>query len=149
MLTTYPACFFKEETGYSVLFADLPCATCGDTLDEAIMMGMDCLAGYIFTCREDGDPVPAPSGLSVVSPEAIAHAIDCEPGECYVLPITVDVDEYAKHHFDGTVPRTVKLPPWMDDAVMEQDLDLSAIIQDALRPLTKKAAPSGAAEKSL
>lgn len=149
MLTTYPACFFKEETGYSVLFADLPCATCGDTLDEAIMMGRDCLAGYIFTCREDGDPVPAPSGLSVVSPEAIAHAIDCEPGECYVLPVTVDVDEYAKHHFDGTVPRTVKLPPWMDDAVMEQDLDLSAIIQDALRPLTKKAAPSGAAEKSL
>lgn len=55
MLTTYPACFFKEETGYSVLFADLPCATCGDTLDEAIMMDMDCLAGYIFTCREDGD----------------------------------------------------------------------------------------------
>ena len=143
MLPTYPACFFKEETGYSVLFADLPCATCGDTLDEAIMMGMDCLAGYIFSCREDGDPGPAPSELSAVSPEAIAHAIDCEPGECYVLPITVDVDEYAKHHFDGTVPRTVKLPPWMDDAVMEQELDLSAIMQDALRPLL----PPSAKEK--
>lgn len=144
MLTTYPACFFKDKTGYSVLFADLPCATCGDTLDEAILMGMDCLAGYIFSCREDGDPVPAPSKLAAVSPEAIAHAIDCEPGECYVLPVTVDVDEYAEHHFDGTVSRTVKLPLWMDDAAMEQELDLSVLLQDALRPLL----PPSAKEKN-
>ena len=52
-----------------------------------------------------------------------------------VLPITVDVDEYAEHHFDGTVSCTVKLPLWMDDAAMEQELDLSALLQDALGKL--------------
>ena len=36
MLTSYPACFFKEENGYSVIFPDLNTATSGETLDEAM-----------------------------------------------------------------------------------------------------------------
>ena len=37
MLTVYPACFFKEESGYSVIFPDLNhLATCGETLDESL-----------------------------------------------------------------------------------------------------------------
>ena len=39
MLSAYPACFFKEENGYSVVFPDLNyLATCGQTLDEALVM---------------------------------------------------------------------------------------------------------------
>ena len=34
MLSAYPACFFKEESGYSVVFPDLnDLSTCGETLD--------------------------------------------------------------------------------------------------------------------
>ena len=33
MLSIYPACFFKEDNGYSVVFPDLNwLATCGDSL---------------------------------------------------------------------------------------------------------------------
>ena len=46
MLSAYPACFIKEEGGYSVIFPDLNhLATCGRTLDEAQNMAVDCLAG--------------------------------------------------------------------------------------------------------
>ena len=48
MLTIYPACFYKEEKGYSVIFPDLNwLSTCGDTLEQAMEMAIDCLAGYI------------------------------------------------------------------------------------------------------
>lgn len=37
MLSAYPACFFKEENGYSVVFPDLNwLSTCGDTLDTLL-----------------------------------------------------------------------------------------------------------------
>ena len=46
MLSAYPACFIKEDSGYSVIFPDLDIATCGDTLDDAFSMAVDCLAGF-------------------------------------------------------------------------------------------------------
>lgn len=49
MLSAYPACFFKEESGYSVVFPDLnDLSTCGETLDESLRMAVDCLAGYLY-----------------------------------------------------------------------------------------------------
>ena len=48
MLSADPACFIKEENGYSVIFPDLDnLATCGETLDDAFAMAVDCLAGYL------------------------------------------------------------------------------------------------------
>ena len=49
MLSAYPACFFHEENGFSVIFPDLNyLSTCGDSLNEALEMSIDCLAGYLF-----------------------------------------------------------------------------------------------------
>ena len=50
MLSIYPACFFKEDNGrYSVVFPDLNwLSTQGDTLEEAVEMSVDCLAGYLY-----------------------------------------------------------------------------------------------------
>ena len=65
MLSAYPACFFKEENGYSVIFPDLNhLATCGETLDEALAMAVDCLAGYLYWMEEDGESAPPPSSIN-------------------------------------------------------------------------------------
>ena len=41
MLSIYPACFFKEDNGYSVIFPDLNyLATQGDTLEDAVAMAV-------------------------------------------------------------------------------------------------------------
>lgn len=54
MLSSFPACFFKEDNGYSVIFPDLNyLATCGSDLDDALYMAVDCLAGYILWLWED------------------------------------------------------------------------------------------------
>ena len=65
MLSVYPAIFCKEDNGYSVLFPDLNwLATCGDTLEEAMAMAVDCLAGYLYECRKGHESVPAPSKMT-------------------------------------------------------------------------------------
>ena len=56
MLSIYPACFFKEDNGYSVIFPDLNyLATQGDTLEDAVAMAVDCLAGYLCTAKMDNE----------------------------------------------------------------------------------------------
>ncbi|MCD8286061.1 MAG: type II toxin-antitoxin system HicB family antitoxin [Clostridia bacterium] len=58
----YPALLRKERCGlYSVLFPDLDCAVCGETLDEAMDMAKDTLEAWI---RRAG--TPAPSDLDAV-----------------------------------------------------------------------------------
>ncbi len=65
MLSIYPACFYKEEEGYSVIFPDLNwLATQGDTVEEAMEMAVECLAGYLHTCQIDGEIIPKPSKIS-------------------------------------------------------------------------------------
>ena len=68
MISTYPACFFKEEQGYTVIFPDLNwLATCGDTLEEAFAMAVDCLAGFIYEARICGDVVAEASGVDKIN----------------------------------------------------------------------------------
>ena len=69
MLSMYPACFYKENDGYSVIFPDLNyLATQGGSFEEAMEMAVDCLAGYLYSARRDGENVSAPSKLADVDP---------------------------------------------------------------------------------
>ena len=134
MLMSYPACFYKEEKGYSVIFPDLNnTATCGDTLDEAMAMAIDCLAGYLYTLQQEDAPIPAPSPLSSVSATDVAKELDFDPGECFVSFVTVDVAEYAKKHFEKSIRKTLTIPAWLNAAALEQGINFSQVLQEALR----------------
>lgn len=134
MLSAYPACFFKEENGYSVIFPDLNyLATCGETLDESLAMAIDCLAGYLYWLQQDGDVIPAPSSMDEVSPVDVAKELEIEPGECFVNMVTVDVAEYARTHFEKSVKKTLTIPAWLNTAALEQDINFSQVLQEALK----------------
>ena len=137
MLSVYPACFFKESNGYSVIFPDLNyLSTCGDTLDEALKMAVDCLAGYLYTCKRKGEEVPAPSPISEVDAEEVAKELEFSPGEnpddSFVNMIIVDVDEYAKNHFEKSVKKTLSIPSWLNDIALKNGVNFSQILQEAL-----------------
>ena len=57
MLSAYPACFIKEDTGYSVIFLDLNTAICGDDLEDAFSMAVDYLAGYLYFYNLKGERI--------------------------------------------------------------------------------------------
>ena len=136
MLSVYPACFFKEENGYSVIFPDLNyLSTCGETLDEALNMAVDCLAGYLYTCRREGEKIPSPSPISDVDAGKIAKELELSfesPDDSFVNMITVDVDEYAKNHFEKSVKKTLSIPSWLNDIALENKVNFSQVLQEAL-----------------
>jgi predicted RNase H-like HicB family nuclease len=135
MLSIYPACFFKEENGYSVVFPDLNwLATCGDTIDEAMAMAVDCLAGYLYTCEKDGDDIPAPSKITDIDAATVAKQISPEDpvGEAFVNMVSVDVAAYAREHFEKSVRKTLTIPAWLNNAALEQGINFSQTLQEAL-----------------
>lgn len=132
MLSMYPACFFKEKTGYSVIFPDLALSTCGETMDEAMTMAVDCLAGRLWWFKQDGDIVPPPSPINSIDPTSIAKELEIAPSEYFVNMVYVDVDAYAKEHFDKSVRKTLTIPAWLNTAALEMDINFSQVLQEAL-----------------
>ena len=135
MLSAYPACFFREDSSYSVIFPDLDnLATCGKTLDEALAMALDCLAGYLYSSERDGSTHPAPSALSDVDLEDVAKQLDLTPGpDDFVNVVTVNVAEYAKTHFERPVKKTLAIPAWLNNAALAQNINFSQTLQEALK----------------
>ena len=134
MISAYPACFFKEENGYSVIFPDLNyLSTCGNSLDDAFSMAVDCLAGHLYWLLQDGESVPVASDLRSIDAHQIAQELGFIPQEAFVNIVTVDVIEYAKIHFEKSVKKTLSIPAWLNKAALEQNINFSQVLQDALK----------------
>ena len=133
MLSMYPACFFKEEKGYSVVFPDLNwLATYGKTEEEAMEMAVECLAGYLFSLKQDGDKIPKASNRKDISIEKISKELDADASDAFINVISVDVEMYAKEHFEKSVRKTLTIPAWLNTAAMEKRINFSQTIQEAL-----------------
>lgn len=134
MLSIYPACFFKEENGYSVIFPDLEnLATCGETIDEAMAMAIDCLAGRLHWLKQDGIPFPDPSPINAIDLPLISKELEIVENseESFVNLVSVDVEVYAKEHFKS-VKKTLTIPAWLNTAASEMNINFSQVLQEAL-----------------
>lgn len=133
MLSVYPACFFKDETGYSVVFPDLNwLATGGSNEAEAMNMAVDCLAGYLYLLEKEGERAPEASSVADVSLAAVAKELDADVKGAFVSLVSVDVAEYAREHFEKSVRKSLTIPAWLDRAAKEKNINFSQVLQEAL-----------------
>ncbi len=132
MLSAYPACFFKEEGAYSVIFPDLNyVATCGETLEEALAMAIECLAAYLYEMNTS--EYPAASSIGEIDLSTVANELEIPDAEGFVNIVTVDVKEYAKLHFEKAVKKTLTIPSWLNERAIAQGINFSALLQAALK----------------
>ena len=135
MLSIYPACFFKEDNGYSVIFPDLNyLATQGDTLEDAVAMAVDCLAGYLYAAKMDNEKFPKASKLSDINIDRLSDELDITGTytDAFTNMVSVDVKAYAKEHFDKSVRKTLTIPAWLNTAAQEEGINFSKTLQEAL-----------------
>jgi len=133
MLSIYPACFIKEETGYSAVFPDLNyLAAGGETLDKTLAAAVDCLAGYLYWLQKYGEQIPEPSPISSVSIETVVKDLGLNPQEAFVNLVSVEVTDYAKKHFEKSVKKTLTIPAWMNESATAMGINFSQVLQEAL-----------------
>lgn len=134
MLSAYPACFFKEKNGaYSVIFPDLNLATCGDNLNQALDKSVELLADYLYQAKLDKDKIPTPSDITTIDMKKIAKDLDSDDYDGFVNLVMVDVEDYAKKHFEKSVKKTLTIPSWLNTLAIENNINFSRTLQNALR----------------
>lgn len=122
MKLVYPVVFTElSEGGYMAYVPDLEINTQGENLAEAIAMARDAIGVVGIDFEDDGKELPAAS-LSV-------------PHEAEALVSFVDVDlvAYRRSLEKRTVRRNVSLPSWLNAAADEAGLNVSAVLQAALK----------------
>ncbi|MBE6030864.1 MAG: type II toxin-antitoxin system HicB family antitoxin [Clostridiales bacterium] len=124
MKYVYPAIFTKEEKGYSILFPDFEgCFTCGDTLEDGIMMAEDVLAFTLYAYERDNKEIPLPSNhtqLTVAANEFVNY-------------IACDTIEYRRKYNTKAVKKTLSIPEWLNEAATRAGINCSAVLQEALK----------------
>lgn len=122
MKYVYPACFYKIENGYTVLFSDFECATQGETLPEAFAMAAEAAAGWIFGNIKQGEPLPEASSIEMVRPE----------NGGFVSLVYIDLDELKTAHEEKPVKKTLTIPSWLNYAAENKNINFSTTLKDAL-----------------
>lgn len=82
--------------------------------------------------KQDGDPIPKPSLMESVDLAAVSKELEIEPEEAFINMVSVDVDAYAKEHFEKSVRKTLTIPAWLNAAALEMDINFSQVLQEAL-----------------
>lgn len=126
MKYVYPATFTKEYCGYSVNFPDIPnCFTCGETIEEAVIMAEDALSIVLYENYEKlGKDVPIFSEVSDI-------VID---ENTFINYIVCDTEFYKKiDNKRKAVRKNVTIPEWLNDEAASAGINCSQVLQDALR----------------
>ena len=123
MKTAYPVIFTKLSDGYAAHAPDFPLDTQGGDLTEAIEMARDAIGIMGIDMEDDKKPLPKPS-----APERVKH----EAGE-FVSMVDIDFTEYRRANERRTVRRNVSLPSWLNTEAEKAGINVSAILQTALK----------------
>ncbi|MEG1470240.1 MAG: type II toxin-antitoxin system HicB family antitoxin [Anaerovoracaceae bacterium] len=121
----YIALFHKsEEGGFWVSFPDLPeCLTEGDNMSDAYSMAIDAFGLAITDRLKNGEEIPFSTpidDLSVMENE-------------YPVIVEFDMLDYKKRTASLAVKKTLSIPGWMNEAAMEQGINFSSVLQEALK----------------
>ena len=120
----YPAIFIYEPgKEIAVDFPDLKCATSGTNDDDAFLSARELLGCVLYGLEEDEEDIPSPTPLS---------KIQVKENERAVL-IDVYMPSIRMANINRSVNRTVTLPAWLNAAALERNINLSQVLQDALK----------------
>jgi len=137
MQVIYSVVFYEEkEGGYSVFVPDLNnVSTCGETLEEAMEMTKDLIAGVVLDKIEANEEVPKASKIEKITYKQVEEYLDIKDWD-YVSKfktyIEVDISDYAKKWNTKLVKKTVNIPNWINEKAEERNINFSKTLEEAL-----------------
>lgn len=137
MKVIYPVLFYEEQEGnYSVFVPDLDNAsTCGNTLEEAMNMAEDLIAGIVLDKMEEGKKIPKANKIEDMDYEKLEKELDIENWD-YVSKfktyVDVDISAFAEKWGKELVKKTVNIPKWINTKAEDLRINFSKTLEEAL-----------------
>lgn len=121
MKTAYPVIITPDDKFYVVYVPDLDINTEGKSIADAIQMARDAI-GLWGICQEDlGNPLPKPSAIPVAKKDEIVTLVD------------IDFAVYRKMQDNRAVRKNCTIPSWLNEMAEKEQVNFSAVLQDALK----------------
>lgn len=137
MKVIYPVLFYEEKDGsYSVFVPDLNGAsTCGTTLEDAMYMAEDLIAGLILDEMEEGKKMTKASKIENITFEELEKNLEIENWDYiskFKTYVVVDISSFAEKWGKELVKKTVNIPRWVNTKAEELKINFSKTLEEAL-----------------
>ena len=121
MKFVYPAIIHNDSDGMWAEFVDLiGCTTYGEDLQDTLMNAAEAMELFVVHTLESGKALPVASDMRTVA----------LPDEnCFATLVTADVD-LAKNV--KSVKKTLTIPSWLNEKALEEGINFSQTLQEAL-----------------
>ena len=124
MKAAYPVVMSEGEKFIVVFVPDFNINTQGKDYVDAIEMARDAIGLMGIDMEDEKEPIPKPSKLADITAE--------HPRQIVTL-VDVDFTEYRRKNDMRTVRRNVSLPSWLNAEADKAGLNVSAVLQAALK----------------
>lgn len=124
MKSAYPIILSSCENGYAVYVPDFHINTQGEDIAEAMEMARDAIGLMGIDMEDECKELPVPSKIDAVEKENEYDIVSL---------VDIDFTEYRKQNDLRTVRRNVALPSWLDYEARRSGVNVSAILQRALK----------------
>ena len=74
----------------------------------------------LYMLEQEGEVLPIASDMKDISLDVIAKELDVDNEGAFINMVSVDVEEYAKNHFEKSVRKTLTIPAWLNKAAKEK-----------------------------
>ncbi|MBR1477435.1 MAG: type II toxin-antitoxin system HicB family antitoxin [Lachnospiraceae bacterium] len=131
MVVAYPVLFTRtndEKDTYLVYIPDIDGATEGYGLSDAIKMARDYIGGALYHKNEE--EYPCSGDIKKIKPSS---SIFQNEGETFTSIVDVDMEAYERMIDNKTVRRNVSLPNWLNQEVEKKHINVSRVLQEALK----------------
>lgn len=133
MRKAYPTFIAKCGEDYLAYVPDMEINTEGKDIADAIEMARDAICSKTVVMEKHDIPVPEPGTYEAAMKKAEEEADIFDYRQGMLTLVDVDVEAYKRKLNQKTVRRSVTIPGWMNEAAEERHLNVSRILQDALR----------------
>lgn len=124
MKYVYPAIITPENDGFLVYFPDIDGThTDGTTIEEALDNAEDVLNLMLMTMEDEGMEIKKPTAITDLK----------MPAGSTVSLVRADTLAYRRKVDTRAVRKSVSVPAWMDSLVKINNINLSNLLQNAIR----------------
>lgn len=124
MKLAYPVILSKGTNHVVVYVPDFNINTQGEDYADALEMARDAIGLMGIDMEDEKEPLPTPSELEAVKPDSENDIVSL---------VDVDFSEYRRQQDMRTVRRNVTLPSWLNFEAEKSGVNVSAILQRALK----------------
>lgn len=130
MKNAYPVFFTRTDTNVLIDVPDFEILTEGKDLNNAIEMARDAIELKCVSLEDAKEKIPNPSNICSLDVKNSTFATE---GVTFVSLVDIDSTIYRRRIDTKAVRRNVTLPSWLNYEAEQAGINVSRVLQDALK----------------